>query len=274
MAIEFRSMLGKGLLVVFIATALSGCKTPKAEKEQTLSAPGQVTADSPQQVKSARDFVSSLQQALKQGDRSRVTGMMRLPIQVGEGYDTVPLDESQFNRDYDKVWNPATVKAVMNENPDYVAWEPGALAEPIGCGEVWFEKTKDGRFRISGFDISRFRSAGMSIEDCYRVRAFVVQLQAAVAGDSREQVAGMLKYPLYFHGQSKTITLHNVHETLRNYDLVFSDKLRRAVAEQQIWNLGSMTNGVAIGYGFIWISEPNENGPLKVTSISEPPLHY
>jgi hypothetical protein len=121
------------------------------------------------------------------------------------------------------------------------------MSESIGCGEVWFSRTKDGLFQITSFNISEYSSAGISLQECYGVREFVRQLQAAIASDNRVQVAGMLKYPLYFHGQHKTLTLHGAQDTLRNYDLMFSDRLRRAVAEQRVWNLISRADGVAIG---------------------------
>jgi hypothetical protein len=181
------------------------------------------------------------------------------------------MDEPTLTRNYDKVWNPETIKAVMNEVSSQFITGNKFI---IGCGEVWFEKTKDQQFRVTAFGRSAYANAGMSMADCYRVRDFVKQLQAAIVSNHREQVAGMLKYPLYFHGQSKTITLHNASETLRNYDLVFSATLRSVVAEQQVHKLVSQADGVAIGDGFIWISEPSDGGPLNVTSIFEPPLHY
>lgn len=274
---QFRRALRKSIVAVLLVTWLSGCKMAKAETGQGSEASDHLPADGVREVSSAHDFVTSLQQALERGERSWVIAMTRFPVQVGEintaldkeeflrAYQKSMWDQATYSRDYDKVWNPETVKVVMNESPDHFTANVHHFV--FGCGEVWFDKIKDQQFRISGFDISRFRSAGMSIQDCYRVRAFVAELQTAVANNSRNQVAGMLNYPLRYHGAHKTVIFHNAHEMQRDYDLVFADGLRRAIAEQQIWNLDSMTDGVPIGYGFIWISDPSQKGDFKITSI-------
>lgn len=284
MVIQFHSTLRKSIIAVMLVTTLAVCKAVKAENAQGVGASSSVSVDNPRPTNSVREFVLSLQQALQRGDRSWVISMTRFPVTVGEintsldkeeflrVYQKLTWDQATYTRDYDKVWNPQTVKAVMDENADHVTWEPGALSEDIGCGEVWFRKEKDGGFRITEFDISEYRIAGMSLDDCYGVRAFVKNLQTAVADNSRNQVAGMLKYPLRYHGAHKTIILHSARETLRNYDLIFSPRLRRAIAKQQIRDLGAMTGGVSIGYGFIWISDPSQNGQFKITSIFEPAI--
>lgn len=80
----------------------------------------------------------------------------------------------------------------------------------------------------------------------------------------------MIKYPLHFHGQRKTLILHSATDTLRNYDLVFSGSLRQALAKQQVRNLMGQADGVAIEGGYIWINEPSENGEFKIVSIFAP----
>jgi hypothetical protein len=289
---QFHRTLRKSIIAVLLVTALTACKVVKAQNAQGASTSGSASADNPRPTNSAHDFVLSLQQALRRGDRSWVIGMTRFPVTVGEintrgeintsldkgkeeylrAHQKITWDQATYTRDYDKVWNPQTVKAVMDENADHVTWEPGALAENIGCGEVWFRKAKDGSFRIAEFDISLYRIAGMSLQDCYGVRAFVKNLQTAVADNRRNQIAGMLKYPLRYHGAHKTIILHGARETLHHYDLIFSPRLRRAIAKQQIWDLGAMADGVSIGYGFIWISDPSQKGQFKITSIFEPAI--
>ncbi len=254
MTISSRKMKTFLVVVLTTNTVVLGCQT-KHPSDKSLRA------------NSGQDFVLWLQDALRNGDRSQIIAATRFPVQIE---DTM-MDESTFTNNYDKVWNPESVKVAMNEVPGQFITGNKFI---IGCGEVWFERTKDQQFKVTAFGRSAYANAGMSMADCYRVRDFVKQLQAAIASDHREQVAGMLKYPLYFHGQSKTTTLHNASETLRNYDLMFSATLRRVVAEQQIHKLMSQADGVAIGDGFIWISEPSVGGPLNVTSIFEPPLHY
>jgi len=271
MAIQFleiarRLVIGLMLVVAFLTS--TGCKRTASDGRASFVAS---SPKPPQEPVSERDFILALQQAIKAGDRNRVVSFIRFPVRVGEGNTRADMDEDLFTRDYDKIWNPPTVKAVTDENPDQMEWPPGALSDNVGCGEVLFTKTKDGKFRIIGFDISEYRIAGMSLSDCYRVRDFVRRLQSAVASDDRLQVAGMLKYPLYFHGQRKTATLHNVADTLHLYNVVFSASLRRALAAQQVRNLIAQSDGVAIEGGYIWINQSSQDGSLKVASIFEPP---
>jgi hypothetical protein len=269
MGITSRRLIGRGLFVVSIAIMLSGCKAEKAEEGQSPKSPGLTSADSPQQLKlSARDFVLLLQHALKSHSRDVITRLTRFPVQIDE-LGTM-LDEESFARDYDKIWDPHTVKAVLDEDPNHFVFASGALSASIGCGEVWLEKTKDLQFKITAFHISEYRIAGMSIEDCYRGRDFVVQLQRAVSRDRRGEVAGMLKYPLYFHKIPGTITLRGTQDTLDNYDLVFSPRLRRILASQRTEDLLVNQEGLAVGLGKIWIREESEGGPFKVTAIFEP----
>ena len=268
---ELRSWL-VGISILVIGTpGLPKC-SHKGSGNWRSSTLGQSGLNDPQRAPSARDFLLVLQATLRDGDRSRTIGLIRFPVRVGEGESRTDMDESTFAQQYDKVWNPQTVKAVMDENPKHFERSPGALFEHVGCGEVWFSRMKDGQFRITGFDISAYRNAGISLPDCYRAWDFVRQLQVAVSGDHREQVVGMFKYPLVFHGQRKKVTLHNATEALHEYDLVFSSRLCHSIADQQVSNLLSQAEGVAIGDGFIWMNNSSEGGPFKVISIFEPPL--
>lgn len=198
--------------------------------------------------------------------------MTRFPVRVGDDeQDRKDLDESTFARDYDKIWTPSTVKAVLDEDPTHIGTHPGALFYGVGCGEVWFRKSKEGDFKITGFDISLYRAAGLSIQDCYGVRDFVTQLQKSVAADDRARVTAMVKYPLRYHGQRQNVSIHDEAEMRRKYEVVFSPLLRRAIAEQKVWDLGGNMDGVATDNGFVWINKTSKDGPFRVISIFEPP---
>jgi len=245
---------------VFIAVLLIGCAM--GCKTEHVSA----RAADDKYPTSASDFLMALQNAIRRGDRNSVVAMTRFPVQLGEA--GTMLDRPALTNVYEKVWTIKAANAVLNQAPDQLSRGRHVF---VGCGEVWFEKTKDQQFRISTFDVSAYSAAAISVEDCYRARDFVTQLKGEIAADHRKQVADMLKYPLYFHGLHKNVELRSPEQLLRNYDLVFSDRLRHAVAEQQVWNLLSQAEGVAIGDGFIWINQPAAGGPFKMVSIFEPP---
>jgi hypothetical protein len=185
---ELRRSLVAILLLGVSGSVFSGCNRGQVEKVQSANTSVKSSANSSQQVKSACDFVVLLQRPLRAGDRGWILSMTRFPVRVSENETFVDLDESVFNRDYEKVWKPQTVNVVMSEDPDHFTGDRDHFS--MGCGEVWFEKTKDQQFRITGFDISEYRIAGMSIQDCYGVRNSLTRLQVALASDSREQVRG------------------------------------------------------------------------------------
>jgi hypothetical protein len=87
-------------LVVLLAahTEVLGCQT-KHQPDKNL------------QVSSGQDLVVWLQDALRSGDRSHVIAATKFPVQV----DDTMMDEPTLTNNYDKVWNPETIKAVMNE---------------------------------------------------------------------------------------------------------------------------------------------------------------
>lgn len=249
-------------VLVLAVSGVAGCQrtTPSLSSEA-----GKELASKLPSATSGHDFLLLLQRALQNNDRDWVMGAIRFPVQVNES-GTV-LERPAFVHDYDKVWNTETVQAVLKEAPDHFASGDHFI---VGCGEVWFEKTENNQFMITAFNISAYSNAGIPLSDCYRAREFVQELQAAIATGNRDQVASKLKYPLDFKGHRKIVTLHSPSEALQNYDLIFSDKLRRAIAEQQAWNLMSSSAGVAIGDGLVWITEASVNGQFKVVSIFEP----
>jgi hypothetical protein len=277
-----------GIVAIFMPVVLGGCKTHGSVNQAASTTTGDADAPDPPEAKSPRDFLVMLQHEVRDGKRDRVTKMTHFPVQVGEvraylksdgtfaRHNMALLDESSFGRQYDAVWNSQTIKAVLDQSPDLVG-QVGDLFV-IGCGEVWFSDIwpgkyrKDGEFRIITFDMSQDEIAGIPLEDCYRARDFVQQLQAALARDDRNTVVGMLKYPLKFHGQHKTETIRNADEALRKYELVFSAKLRDVIAREKVQDLlADETDGIILGEGLISINEPWERGPFKVVGIAEPP---
>jgi hypothetical protein len=270
MIILFNKMSAYFALVLLGTILLGGlgCKQPQAGNQHyEPTSSGALGENS--HVNSASEFVVLLKGVIERNDRKRLIAITQFPIQV-QGTGMMP-DASAFLGEYDKIWRSEVVKAVLDENPDHFG---SGHRFTIGCGEVGFQKTKDQEFRITEFNVSAYSNAGITVADCYRAREFFMRLQSAIASDNRQEVAGMLKYPLHFHGQARTITLRNARDAIQNYDLIFSTRLRRAVANQKAWDLPSQSDGVAIGDGFIWFNEPTENGTFQVTSIFEPPLHY
>lgn len=81
-----------------------------------------------------------------------------------------------------------------------------------------------------------------------RDAAFLASLQQAVADDDQEAVSEMIQYPL----RTTHITIKTPKQFLRNYDAIFSDGVKAAVAGQTADNLFYRDQGVMIGNGEIW----------------------
>ena len=276
-----------GIVAVFMSVVLGGCKTHGSMNRDASTNVGPADASGQHEFKSPRDFLITLQQELRDGERDRITKMTHFPVQVGEAraylksdgtfvrHTMALLDEASFRRQYDAAWNPETIKAVLDQNPDLVD-QSGDLFV-IGCGEVWFSDVwpgkyrKDGEFKVIIFNMSEYEIAGIPLEDCYRARDFVRQLQAALVRNDRNTIVGMLKYPLEYNGHYKTETLRKEDDVFRNYDLIFSARFRDVMAKEKVQDLlADKDGGIILGEGLITINEPWEGGPFKVVSIAEP----
>jgi hypothetical protein len=261
MGLRFSDIRLDRLLVIFVLIFVNTSAGRNRDEMQAMQDSGSVSAKTAPPVDAATDraFLSVLQESLRNGDRKRLLSLIRFPISVnGQG----TLLSEAFVRDYDKIWNSQTTASVLNQNPDdlYVDEDIG---EAIGCGEVWFRNVGGQGFRIIAFNNSKYARAGLSMRECYQAK----KLQTALADDNRKQVAEMLNYPISVRSASHSLTLRTREDTMRQYDFVFPLKIRRVVAEQRIPKLFPQSDGVSFGDGNIWISQPSQSGPFKVTSI-------
>jgi hypothetical protein len=85
-------------------------------------------------------------------------------------------------------------------------------------------------------------------------RAFLRELQAAVAADERTRVAAMVSYPLKatIHGQ--VVRLGSARQFLAHYDELLPQTTRALIAAQSYEALFVNSQGVMIGSGQLWFS--------------------
>ena len=81
-----------------------------------------------------------------------------------------------------------------------------------------------------------------------RDAAFLASLQQAVGDDDQEAVSEMIQYPL----RTTHMTIKTPKQFLRNYDAIFNDAVKAAVADQTADSLFYRDQGVMIGNGEIW----------------------
>jgi hypothetical protein len=98
-------------------------------------------------------------------------------------------------------------------------------------------------------------------------RAFLAELQSAVSSGNKNKVAAMVSYPLLvIHGSRKT-RIKTKAIFLSNYDTIFDQHVRKAVAQQTSKCLFGNYQGAMIGNGEVWFSE-QANGTMKIISVN------
>ena len=110
-------------------------------------------------------------------------------------------------------------------------------------------------------------------------RAFLHELQRAVATGNQQAVAAMVHYPLRttLYGQRKLV--HNKAQFLNDYDLIFNKAVRSALKNQNSSCLGYGASGFTPKYGSkvdfmiggsgeIWFNSESEGGSMEVTTVN------
>lgn len=97
---------------------------------------------------------------------------------------------------------------------------------------------------------NKYSAAG--IDDPAGFEKYFYEVQELIARDDREAVARNLNYPVDLNINNKTVTIKNVEEMLQQYDTVFTQDVKKAVAEQKVENLFVNANGIMVGNGQIW----------------------
>ncbi len=99
-------------------------------------------------------------------------------------------------------------------------------------------------------------------------RAFLAQLQAAVQSNNKEQIAGMIGYPLLVLSSVKRTHIAKKQAFLANYSLIFTDPVRDAILHQTAQCLFGNSSGAMVGNGEVWFVE-QAPGRWKVVTINE-----
>jgi hypothetical protein len=97
---------------------------------------------------------------------------------------------------------------------------------------------------LLGLTVPAFADDGQQGRDA----AFLASLQQAVGDNDQEAVSEMIQYPL----RTTHSTIKTPAQFLRNYDTIFNDGVKSAVAGQTADSLFYRDQGVMIGNGEIW----------------------
>jgi hypothetical protein len=103
------------------------------------------------------------------------------------------------------------------------------------------------------------------IDDAESVDKFFLELKTAVEKNERDKVVLLVDYPINVLIKGRRTRLRNKAELLKNYNLVFNEKVKQVLAKS---SAPSFVNyqGVMIGDGEIWFNLIKDK--LKITAIN------
>jgi hypothetical protein len=99
-------------------------------------------------------------------------------------------------------------------------------------------------------------------------RAFLAQLQAAVQSNNKEDIAGMISYPLLVLRSGKRTHILKKQAFLTNYALIVTDPVRDAILHQTSQCLFGNSSGAMVGNGELWFREEALD-QWKIITINE-----
>jgi hypothetical protein len=99
-------------------------------------------------------------------------------------------------------------------------------------------------------------------------RAFLAQLQAAVQSNNKEEIAGMISYPVLVLSSGKRTHIQKKQAFLADYGLIFTDPVRDAILHQTAQCLFGNSTGAMIGNGEVWFREEAPD-QWKIITINE-----
>jgi hypothetical protein len=99
-------------------------------------------------------------------------------------------------------------------------------------------------------------------------RAFLAQLQAAVQSNNKEEIAGMVSYPVLVLRSGKRTRIQKKQAFLADYGLIFTEPVRDAILHQTAQCLFGNSTGAMIGNGEVWFREEAPD-QWKIITINE-----
>jgi len=103
---------------------------------------------------------------------------------------------------------------------------------------------------------------------------FLSDLQGAVRGGDRRALIGMVGFPLRVNSAGGARAYRDARSVERDFDRIFTSRVRRAILRQKGDRLFVRDQGVMIGNGEVWFSQtcPNAGcsspGPVRIVAVN------
>src|SRR5450631_1329587 len=116
-----------------------------------------------------------------------------------------------------------------------------------------------------------------TLPDCDQAKAFFAKFQRAIDTNQRQEVAGMVSYPLHSYRNGKATVIKTKADLLAHYDTVFSAGARCAIKTATLDDVWGNWRGFTISAGAIWWDRiiPNSvthNGAIQPSDLNKYPF--
>jgi hypothetical protein len=113
-----------------------------------------------------------------------------------------------------------------------------------------------------------------TLPDCDQAKAFFTEFQKAIDADQRQEVVGMVRYPLHSYRNGKATVIKTKADLLANYDTVFSPGARCAITTATLDDVWGNWRGFTISAGAIWWDRiiPNSASSVQPSDLSKYPF--
>jgi hypothetical protein len=118
--------------------------------------------------------------------------------------------------------------------------------------------------QISQTQSDRFIEAGF--KDDIEADGFILMLKEYVKKDSVEELSKLISYPLTAAFKKKKVKINSPEAFVKNYDIVFSKKIKNSIINQALADIKASSKGLRIGIGEVWLNRINDK--ILITSIN------
>ncbi len=109
----------------------------------------------------------------------------------------------------------------------------------------------------------------LALEDRNDFLKFHEKLVRLLNKDDSEELAKMIHYPLN-HFSKKNLLIKNTKDFVKNYALIFNEKIKNVILNQDRNTFFCQSAGVMYGQGEVWVNNFNSEKKLKIITIHYP----
>jgi hypothetical protein len=115
---------------------------------------------------------------------------------------------------------------------------------------------------------------GCTLPDCNQAKTFFVKFQKAIGSNQKQDVVGMVRYPLRSYRNGKATVFKTKSQLLVGYDTVFTPGVRCAIQTATPADVWGNWRGFTVRAGAIWWDRdiPNSATNVQTSDLSKYPF--